>query len=337
MSRFNQSMRNIGTRVGQSPFWNPYRDGVTASLINSFLTCREHTRISYVLGLVPKGPGPDYVSFGTAFHMLVEGRSLRAVRKAVASSGLSGEALETVTGLASIIYSAYKRWWTPHTKDWRWVKKETVFRYPYLVKPYGETIDLRGKIDGVLQRGSREGASSTSVWIHEIKTKGDIDEEAIMGTLHFDIQTMLYALAVQETICPVAGVLYDIVRRPLLRRTKNETVKAFLSRVERDVEERPEHYFKPLEVVLSSKDIERWAKSQLDPILCELLRWFDSLVETPLDRNNPILIDPALSTRHYLNPQAIYGRYGKSPYFEYIINNNRYSVTKRDAVFQELE
>jgi hypothetical protein len=60
------------------------------------------------------------------------------------------------------------------------------------------------------------------IWLVEHKTKGDIDEQRMKRQLGFDLQTMIYLIALQHdengeipSSAPIKGVQYNVVRRPL--------------------------------------------------------------------------------------------------------------------------
>lgn len=123
---------------------------------------------------------------------------------------------------------------------------------------------LRGKIDGVVQLGDG------SAWQLEHKTKSRIDEEGITTTLQFDFQNLFYCFVLEELMgTPIKGIVYNVLRKPALRRGKTETPKEFVTRVREDIIARQDWYFMRYEVIYSKRDKAQFKKN-LDDILQEV-------------------------------------------------------------------
>ena len=89
-------------------------------------------------------------------------------------------------------FPIYLRWWSKKKDEKGRVSllQEQVFNVPYEL-PSGRVVYLRGKWDGIdLIKGN--------VWLLEHKTKGDIDEHILNRNLSFDLQTMLYLVALHS-------------------------------------------------------------------------------------------------------------------------------------------
>lgn len=97
---------------------------------------------------------------------------------------------------------------------------------------------------------------SREKWIMENKTKGQINEELLLKYLSIDFQNLFYLTAeeLRDTKSKVAGVLYNVIRRPLHRVGKNETLKAFLDRLRSEVQKSPDHFFKRYEIPYTEHD-----------------------------------------------------------------------------------
>jgi len=133
-------------------------------------------------------------------------------------------------------FPIYLKHWKKHpdTKKRKNVAAEVSFRVPYQL-PSGRWVLLRGKWDWVFKEGS-------GLWLMEHKTKGRIDEVGLQATVHENLQTMLYLIALltlkekpnveamrqqglsaaegaklagQLALLPVKGVVYNVVKRPL--------------------------------------------------------------------------------------------------------------------------
>lgn len=110
--------------------------------------------------------------------------------------------------------------------------QEVSFRVPYEL-PSGRKVLLRGKWDSVdiLDAHEHEGRQMPrGIWLQENKTKGDVDQAQILRQLKFDLQTMIYLVALQQDPMsgyeseghyasdvpphPILGVRYNVIRRP---------------------------------------------------------------------------------------------------------------------------
>jgi hypothetical protein len=181
--------------------------------------------------------------------------------------------------------------------------QEQVFNVPYIL-PSGRVARLRGKWDSVdlITEGKRK-----SVWLMENKTKGDIDVNLMRRQLQFDLQTMLYLVALNESIAtslgptklfpqdngPAVGVRYNVIRRPLaggkgsIRQGKAETTAEFLQRLseiiagaitpEYGVSPGEHYFFMRWKVDITAADIERFKLECLNPVLenlCDDYEWW---------------------------------------------------------------
>lgn len=116
----------------------------------------------------------------------------------------------------------------------------------------GLGIPFRGKIDGILK--DKKG----KIWLLEHKTKSSISSDEILMTIPRDIQTILYSVAIKEIYGEFpAGILYNVTRRPGLRRSAKETMPDFIKRIAEDVDLRPDWYFMMFEIVNSEADVLR--------------------------------------------------------------------------------
>lgn len=229
--------------------------GITFSMLSRFLTCRERFRVRYVEGLQPTDQFSHRISYGNMWHACEEA----AAKEVSWSEGnLSGidttaweDALKTYAqGLCrkyplaqgqiehwyrvcKAQFPVYVDYWSRHedVRNRSPLLQEQVFDVPYSL-PSGRTVRLRGKWDSV---DLVKTGKVNRVWLQENKTKGDIDEAAIQRQTSYDLQSMLYLVALGEQfdnqghgdglltpICRdvgsskvIAGIRYNVVRRPL--------------------------------------------------------------------------------------------------------------------------
>lgn len=221
-----------------------------------------------------------------------------------------------------MIFPIYCDWWKQNDEDVEWLAREQKFTLPYTMTDHnGKTrvINLRGMRDGLF-------SNSAGLGVFETKTKDSIDQEAIRSQLRADMQTLLYAFTASiEQKKHIGQILYNIIRRPG-QQYKNETVVDFIARIKKDILERPKHYFMRWEVTVDKNDYSNFEQKTLLPALRNFLRWHDSLKKNRWE-----------SPFHFLNLNALVGRYGKSEFWEMIINGRRSVYYQRLSAFPELD
>jgi len=206
-----------------------------------FLSCRERFRLKYVLGLEPHDKWTKTLGYGNMWHVCEEAHA--------AIGGMWQDRLNEHTEeqlylypmqrdeilkwyqVCRIQFPEYVKHWADHPDvlNRTPLMQEQVFDVPYLL-PSGRTVRLRGKFDSV-------DLIDGGAYLQENKSKGDIDKVQVERQLRFDLQTMMYLVALlNEPSCdlprdghyrwgggngvpvgeyPVLGVRYNVVRRPL--------------------------------------------------------------------------------------------------------------------------
>lgn len=267
--------------------FNPVRDGVTATLITRWLSCRESARL-YLAGWTPM-VFKESLLFGSLFHDLlrmlydhyVEDYAPRGVHKLVAdaekvaapwfdrhlretarsmSDPSNVEALERDIAVCSVMIAPYVRRYEEDFRKLEWVGLETEFDVEW------EGMRLRGKRDGVYRKGKK-------LWILETKTKGRVDEAGLMEQLLIDFQSQFYMLATQlELGEQPSGVDYNVVRRPGQRLKISEPLNEFAERIQVDIKGRPDYYFMRYEIFFAEEDLDRF-NADLKIVLEEFRLW----------------------------------------------------------------
>lgn len=311
----------------KTPFRDIEKDGVTYSFLDEWLLDREQARLSYVEGWASEG-GSDALNFGIAFHDCLEwiaaGKSVKSIQRYILSpmklrktkkfSRDELEAFDTLMRVVKTVLRQYVGYWEDYDKDFNYIYQEYSFKVNHTT-PSGMTIPLRGRWDAVYEQAD-------GIWLMENKTKSRVDEEAILASLPFDLQTMLYVHALQKhTGRDVAGILYNVIRRPLLRQKKNESPSEYLLRIEEDIVARPEHYFMRWKVDLVAQDVVDWVARSFNPILEQVAQWWESIKADPFE--------PWGSPFHYSNPQALFTKYGRSRYFNLITRGSTEGLYQR--------
>jgi hypothetical protein len=240
-----------GQKAG--PLWKGLEDpsplgGVTQSLISNWLQCRERFRLRYVEGLTSEDRFSHRMEYGSLFHAAMEsyakavrGRDYRSQEERVRHSlcavtkyaqqlcrrhYTSQDQINHWQRVCKVQFPLYVNYWAKHDKETevKHLLAEQPFNVVYTL-PSGRTVYLRGKWDGVDLIGS---GGDAGIWLFESKTKGEIREQQIQRQLLWDLQTMLYIIALrlewdsssnwygQDTRkVKVIGVRYNVIRRPL--------------------------------------------------------------------------------------------------------------------------
>jgi hypothetical protein len=339
-----------------SVWQGPEKDGVTYSLLSRFLVCRERFRLLVVEGLRPRERFSAPLEFGNMWHAAEEGQE-RSSWKGPLDSYVADlrqrmpEAAEEITfwhQVVRVMFPLYQRRWeeddTLRPKEKVAVLlREKPFSVPYTL-PSGRTVRLRGKWDGVDLLGS-------SVWLREHKTKGDINAEQIQRQLAFDLQTMLYLVALDQCgvymltnhkySAPIAGVVYNVVRRPRHRPGKKEGLTDFLVRLRGLIEEDPGHFFMRWRVDVLEADVAAFRQQCLDPVLEQLCDWWKfvsegdpwSRPETPRDAFR----EYGIHWRHPFGVWNVLDEGGSSDLDHYLATGSDVGLVRTDNLFPELE
>ena len=291
----------------------PYKleDGVTQSMLLSFLQCRQRTQ-----NLI-EGWGPvestSVFDYGTIIHELLDlhyrgklhasnakgkdlsiGWAVDAIVKEMLKKPADAQALEESARLATMVFPGYLSFWKKQHAKWKDVQPETVFNLKWGATRLRGKIDLRFRLNGKL-------------WMKETKTKSRIEEDVLDQTLAFDFQSQFYLLALGElTGEKVEGVVYDIVRKPQMKADS----------VPEDMRKRPDHYFKRFEVIYT-KDQNALFRQELDAILQDFKDWAEG--------NAP----------HYRNSASCVGR-GRCPYIQACSQGSMLGYVRNKKLFSEL-
>jgi hypothetical protein len=320
-------------------FYDPKTDGVTFSLLSTFLDCREKARL-HLKGWTPTSASMA-LTFGSIVHKIDEWvrddirsgkltkppgeKKIKNLIKKVETlwhednpraGSRELEYLELSLLLAEGVLPSYFKYWYKDYTDLKWEKVEGVFKVPFSVEDRQgnkhETF-LRGKIDGSFQ------LKNGGTWLFETKTKSRIDEEILADILPFEMQANIY-LSVLRRIDKKnpSGLLYNIIRRPSLRQRKNESIKSFADRITNDVKDRPDWYFVRMEMSVDSAEIDRF-EMELEDLVSDFLLWWSG------------------ESGHYKNTNHCQNKFGVCPFVALCLRNEKSNYFKRESVFRELQ
>lgn len=239
-------------RLPVIPLWKgPQEDGITQSMLNTFLVCQERFYIKTILGIKPLEGFPHRLEYGSMWHECEEalasnedwrGPLRRYAIKLQREYPDDRREIDHWYNVCQAQFPPYIDYWRDHTdvKGRIPLFQEEVFRVPYKL-PSGRVVDLRGKFDAADIIKSEKG-----VFLQENKTKGEINEDQLKSELPNTLQPMFYLLALRtlfreenelweqdkhlppvellgKLVIPkgipypfkVRGVRYNVVRRPL--------------------------------------------------------------------------------------------------------------------------
>jgi hypothetical protein len=312
-----QRLPKLSISEVKNPVWTgPSREGpqggVTQSLLSRFLVCRERFRLLVVEGLKLADSFSHRLEFGSMWHVCEENlaKSPRAINNLLSHIGVplthycqhlckryptqQGE-VDKYYQLCKVMFPLYVEHWSRNKeeKNRTPLLQEQKFDVPYKLSS-GRMVRLRGKFDAADLIGKGRGSG---IYLFETKTKGDINEQQIVRQLSFDLQTMLYLIALQSvqhdyvTDTPgdalgewgnsILGVRYNVIRRPLsggkgdVRLRKDESIASLCERLEEKIREEPGNWFMRWKVEVSQADIDKFRRECLDPILEQLCDWWE--------------------------------------------------------------
>ena len=289
------------------PVWDgPESDtsngGITFSLLSRFLTCRERFRCLVVEGLKPADTFNHRLEFGNMWHVCEEALALAndskeslgetanrwTARLTVHARDLAQrypfqrEQIDHWYRVCLALFPLYVEHWSKHpdVTERTPLLQEQVFSVPYSL-PSGRTVILRGKWDSVnlIGTGKEDG-----IFIQENKTKSQIDERKIVRQLRYDLQTLMYLIALKRWVelgethlakgtqlAPINGVRYNVVRR-----SAHKTPESMLKKVHEDAGNgRIGEWFARWKVEITPQDVETFKRECLDPILENSCWWWD--------------------------------------------------------------
>lgn len=226
------------------PLWKgPSIDGLTQSLIQRYLCCPERFRIKVIEGWEARDSFRHQLEYGNIWHLceealasevshfgehigttLMEDNLRNYTNSLMARYPFQRSEIAKWENVCKTQFPLYVEYWKKHLDVTKRIPvlQENEFKIPFKL-PSGRVVFLRGKFDAVDEING-------AYWIQENKAKGEVDEEALKKQLHYDLQTMVYVIALDEAAkqrhliigkkevlkqLPVKGVRYNVIRRPL--------------------------------------------------------------------------------------------------------------------------
>ncbi len=255
------------------------KDGFTQSLLTQWMKCPVSARTK-LKGLYKPGFG-SAIMFGSVFHeymdvmlhlyqdnkftnpeqcydvafMAIVNQQIKNnfMSEYIEATSEGKDVLNECYDLCAIVVPEYFMYWKDdffgdNKKDWLEIEGE------FNVKVSGG--QFRGKRDGVF------ATKQNKKWLFETKTKSRFDDDILMKIIPRDFQVRSYMLAwYLEFGEHLQGVLYNVIRKPQLRKTVKETQGQFLQRIKIDINDRPDFYFSRYEVSISENEISKFSLS----------------------------------------------------------------------------
>lgn len=363
----------------QGPSGDGPLGGITQSMLVRFLSCRERFRLRYILGLEPPDKWVKTLGYGNMWHCAEEGHARQSgvsvppawqahlvthAHEEQQKYPLQREEIAKWFHVCAVQFPEYVKYWAEHpdVKNRTPLMQEQVFDVPYSL-PSGRVVRLRGKFDSVDLIGD-------GIWLQENKTKGNIDKLQVERQLKFDLQTMMYLTALQESNhrkddsvlprwgskLPILGVRYNVVRRPLsggvanitphkAKSTKNkytpaETAEQFYERLRRDyIADDPAYWFFRVRAEISAQDIQVFRNTCLDPLLETVCRWYDEVTGTD-SRQITLTNTLILPVYNYRTPFGVWSALeegGATEYDVYLATGSESTLRRVDNLFTELQ
>jgi len=332
----------------KSHWKGPQEDGITYSMLSRFFLCRERFRVMAVEGLYPKDTFSHRIEFGNMWHLLEEGGKLhKYTSKLFEKYPLEQEQIMHWANVCRVSHGVYLDWKKNNTAlvQGHPLFREKTFSTKHPL-PSGRHVLLRGKLDGVdtLDENRR-------LYLVENKTKSDIDENKMQTQLRFDMQTMMYLVAMKHYGYKPKGVIYNVIRRPLsggkgtIRKHKptksnpqGETDEEFYTRLENDyLRKEPDHYFMQWVVEIGEHDIKNFCQQFLDPVLESLCDWWDEMKLRDARGAGPFDSQPDSVCEHYRTPYGLYNvlaEGGHTELDEYLDTGSQLGLEVRGKLFE---
>lgn len=371
----------VGRHDNDNPLWRGPSapgplGGVTQSMLSRFISCRERFRLKYILGLEPHDKWGKTFGYGNMWHACEEahaaGRPWDSMlvlhcQEQFVKYPFQREDIEKWMRVCSVQFPEYIKYWAEHpdVKNRTPIAQEHIFDVPYTL-PSGRVVRLRGKDDSVDLITDDITGPKGGIYLQENKTRGDIDESQVERHLKFDLQTMMYLIALKSDDGAtwkavvnlldwnVLGVRYNIVRRPLsggkgsikphaakstkTKITPAETADEFYERLRRDyITDDPAYWFFRIRSEVSETDIKVFKDTCLDPLLEQLCWWYDETTGADL---TSVIHDYGYPPLNFRTPFGMYNplfENGSTEYDAYMESGSEAGLQRVETLFGELQ
>jgi len=175
--------------------------GITQSMLVRFLSCRERFRLKYICGLEPHDKWNHRLGYGNMWHVCEEAHAANEAHEPklcyhtedqLKRYPMQREEITKWFRVCQVQFPEYVKYWSEHpdVQNRTPLMQEQVFDVPYTL-PSGRVVRLRGKFDSV-------DLIDGGVYLQENKSRGDIDKLQVERQLKFDLQTLMYSVALHK-------------------------------------------------------------------------------------------------------------------------------------------
>lgn len=294
--------------------YDPYRDGVSQSCLATFLNCREQARLRYVHQLEEKrerlcfkqGKRYDEIlkhyyeninSYETpeeAKRSLVEHIRDNTKKELVGAS--NREEIEQDAGIAEVLLPAYIDHHWKYDRRVSWQEQGKRFDDIPIYTHDKKKVNLKGEFDGTFLEGTKRG-------LIENKFFSRVSDN-LLDILALDLQLGFYFAADYEARLAI----FNITRKPSLRRKVSESLKDFLARIREDIKGRDDWYFTRVRLQISKRE-KREAYERARSLVTEFCRWWQYAKDTPIKQRDLLW-----------NSSQCESKYGACPYLQACAN-----------------
>ena len=224
-------------------------------------SCWMKYKFKYVDGLRPIDTKPS-LTLGKAVHdafdLFYNGKDNQTIVQyinTIFKDKISTVGPQDVEALELAKYTALGMWlYYPHkTLNFQDIKPEVEFKLPII-----NDINFVGRVDGLVKKNNK-------YWLRELKTTG-LSMRQFEGRMHTSYQATGYIWAMQKvTGHKIQGVMYDVIKKPLLRKRVSEMADDFGRRIMEDYsdEKKQKHYFQRLYTYRTEDDVKRYEEDRM--------------------------------------------------------------------------
>jgi hypothetical protein len=268
--------------------YDPREHGVSQSMLEAWLVCREKSRLSTLLGWSSSGASKP-LTFGDLSHGILErvyngvrSKKVRNLKDAVAMvphaavqarDAFFAAQPRVLTSTKDLVEEClaillkqmplYFDKWIKEDLAVEWILVEDKFAVP--IKTKWGNIPMVGKFDGVIKRKGKVG-------VFETKNKSQWSAE-LLDLLPLDLQLSYYIAACHHKKLDPSFALYNLIRRPGERRKVDEPLKVFAERIEQNIIKEPSHYFERYDEQLTPKDIKTYC-ARAEALVQGFAQWY---------------------------------------------------------------
>lgn len=367
----SSSLKKLNTK-NPIAWKGPIEEGISQSLIQNYICFKERFRLRTIMGLKREDTFNPPMEFGNMWHICeeffpddFEKPLARYATKLCKRFPTKQADINKWFRICKIHFPLYVEYYKSEDKNRKYIFREQKVKVKFEL-PSGRVVTLRGMIDGGF-------IQDKAIWVQENKARGEMDEEKTIKQLSMDLQTLTYRVMFEEAReqkiikmspamrkLPIAGVMYNVIRRPLSggkgtirqkkgsKNVKPETLEEYFVRLENALRENQDSYFARWDVPVHKAELEQFKNHVLIPVLeniCDDYEWWQHCYNkdvSPYDTKNRLKNFPQHVPRHFIMPFGVHNslvdsRNKGSAYDDYILTGSTAELKYDPQMFPELE